>query len=50
VFKAQAGSTYTVCVSNYESTVFGHWGNGDTSSCVTVTPASNTVLTAYYST
>ena len=50
VFQGQAGVPYTVCVSDYGSTVFNHWGNGDTSSCKTATPTSNMVMTAYYST
>jgi hypothetical protein len=47
-FKGLSGTTYTVCVSNYQATIFSHWSNGRTNSCQTVRPTSNLVMTAYY--
>jgi hypothetical protein len=49
-FTGTAGTTYVVCVDNYETTIFQHWGGGSTNNCQTVTPTSNIVMTAYYST
>ena len=43
-----SGATYTVCVSNYLTNIFSHWGDGSTNPCKTVTPTSNIVMTAYY--
>jgi hypothetical protein len=47
-FKALSGITYAVCVSNYRTTVFSHWADGNANSCQTVTPSANLVLTAYF--
>jgi hypothetical protein len=47
-FNGLSGTTYTVCVSNYQTNTFSHWGDGNTNSCKTVTPTSNVVMTAYY--
>jgi hypothetical protein len=49
-YTAQAGSTYEVSVSNYQSYVFDHWESGSKSSTRQVTVNSDTTLTAYYST
>jgi hypothetical protein len=46
--KGVSGTTYTVCVDNYQTKVFSHWGDGTTISCEIVKPTSNLVLTAYY--
>ena len=47
-FHGSSGTTYTVCVYNYQTTTFSHWGAGGTSSCQTVTPTTNLVMTAYF--
>ena len=47
-YTANAGTLYTVCVSNYQNYVFDHWSDGNTNSCKTVTPTKTTTLTAYY--
>jgi hypothetical protein len=47
-FHGLSGTTYTVCVYNHLTTTFSHWGAGSTSSCQTVTPTTNLVMTAYY--
>ena len=47
-YNALPGASYTVCVFSYGTTVFSHWGNGNTGACRVVTPSSNIVLTAYY--
>ncbi|MFI5416945.1 MAG: fibronectin type III domain-containing protein, partial [Nitrososphaerales archaeon] len=47
-YSGSSGTSYTVCVSNYQNYVFDHWNNGSTNSCRTVTPTQATTLTAYY--
>jgi spherulation-specific family 4 protein len=47
-FKGLSGASYTVCVSNYQTTIFSHWSTGSTNPCQTVRPTSNLVMTAYY--
>jgi hypothetical protein len=47
-YTANSGSQYTVTMSDYQNYVFDHWDNGSTSKSRTITPTSNTVLTAYY--
>jgi len=47
-FKGVSGTTYTVCVYNYNAIVFSHWGNGSTNPCRTFTPTANLAMTAYY--
>jgi hypothetical protein len=49
-FSGQSGTAYTICVSNYGQYTFQHWGGGSSNTCETVTPSSDIVLTAYYST
>jgi hypothetical protein len=47
-FTLISGQTYQVSVSDYGDYMFDHWDNGSTSKSRTITPNSNTVLTAYY--
>ena len=47
-YTATAGSTLTVTVGDYQNYVFDHWANGSTSRTITLSPTSDTVLTAYY--
>jgi hypothetical protein len=43
-----SGTTYKVCMSNYQNFVFDHWADGSTNSCKTFTPTQSSTLTAYY--
>jgi hypothetical protein len=47
-YTANAGSQYTITMGEYLNYKFDHWDNGSTSKSRTITPNSNTVLTAYY--
>ena len=47
-YSANSGSQYTVTMGEYQNYVFDHWDNGSTSKSRTITPNSNTVLTAFY--
>jgi hypothetical protein len=47
-YTADAGSQYTVTMGEWQNFVFDHWDNGSTGKSRTITPNSNTVLTAYY--
>jgi len=47
-YTAKAGSQYTVTAGEWQNYKFDHWENGSTSRSRTITPTSNTVLTAYY--
>jgi Spherulation-specific family 4 len=47
-FNAVPGSTYTVEVANYANYIFDYWAGGSASSSITITPTSNTELSAYY--
>lgn len=47
-YVANTGSPLKVTVSDYQQHVFSHWQNGSTNRTITITPTSNTVLTAYY--
>ena len=47
-YTAQTGSSYQVTVADYANYLFDHWENGSTSRTRTVTPSSDTVITAYY--
>jgi hypothetical protein len=47
-YTANSGSQYTVTMGEYSNYVFDHWDNGNTSKSRSITPSSNTVLTAYY--
>ena len=47
-YTANSGSQYTVTMGEYQNYVFDHWENGSTSKSRTITPNSNTVLTAFY--
>ena len=47
-YTANTGSQYTVTMGEYLNYKFDHWDNGSTSKSQTITPNSNTVLTAYY--
>ena len=49
-FTGTVGQTYVVSVSNYGSTVFCHWQDGNTDPDRTVYLRYSTALTAYYST
>ena len=49
-YTVDANKQYTICVSNYQTSIFDHWNNGSTNSCRTITPTQNTTLTAYYKT
>jgi hypothetical protein len=49
-FTGTSGGSYTVSVSNYLSTVFCHWLDGNTNPTRTLTLTGNTGLTAVYST
>lgn len=47
-FTGNGGSTYSVTVYNYGSSVFDHWEDGSTSRTKTVTLTSNLIMTAHY--
>src|SRR5581483_7520068 len=47
-YTATAANSYTVTVADYQSHIFDHWEDGSTSRTRTITPTSNTVVTAYY--
>jgi hypothetical protein len=47
-YTASTGSQYTVTMGEWQNFKFDHWDNGSTSKSRTITPNSNTVLTAYY--
>jgi hypothetical protein len=47
-YTANAGSQYTVTMSEWQNNKFDHWDNGSMSKSRTITPNSSTVLTAYY--
>jgi hypothetical protein len=47
-YTANAGSQYTVTMGEWQNYKFDHWEDGSTSKSRTITPNSNTVLTAYY--
>jgi hypothetical protein len=47
-YTANTGSQYTITMGEYLNYKFDHWNNGSTSKSQTITPNSNTVLTAYY--
>jgi hypothetical protein len=47
-YTANANAQYSVCVARYENYIFDHWDDGSTNSCRTITPAQDTVMTAYY--
>jgi hypothetical protein len=47
-YTANIGSQYTITMGEYLNYKFDHWNNGSTSKSQTITPNSNTVLTAYY--
>jgi hypothetical protein len=49
-YTGPSGASYNVCVFNYLTTTFSHWGDGSTNPCKTVTPTSSTLLTAFYNT
>ena len=49
-FYVSSGVTYAVYVSDWGTTVFNHWDNGSTNPERTITPTTNSTLTAYYST
>lgn len=50
VYSGSSSTEYVVCVANYQTTIFSHWGNGNTNPCKTAAPSANIVMTAYYST
>lgn len=47
-YTANAGSQYIITMGEWQNYKFDHWDNGSTSKSRTITPDSNTVLTAYY--
>jgi hypothetical protein len=47
-YTGMPGSTYTVCVGNYENYTFSHWDDFSTNSCTSVTLTQNVWLTATY--
>lgn len=47
-YTANSGSQYTVTIGEWANYKFDHWDNGSTSKSRTITPNSNTALTAYY--
>lgn len=47
-FNATVSTKYTIVVDNYQSYIFDHWENGNTSSKITVSPSQATSLLAYY--
>jgi hypothetical protein len=47
-YTGNAGTQYTVCMSNYQNYVFDHWADGSTDNCKTITPTKARTLTAYY--
>ena len=49
-FTGYLGATYSVSVSNYESSIFDHWEDGSTSSRRVVNFESDATITAYYRT
>ncbi len=49
-FTGETGTTYNICVSNYQNYVFQHWADGSLNSCKTFTPEKSSTLTAVYQT
>jgi len=47
-YTAQTGTSYQITIADYANYVFDHWENGSTSRTRTVTPSSDTMITAYY--
>jgi hypothetical protein len=47
-YTGSSGTTYTVTVSDYGSSVFDHWENGSTTRSRTLSMSSDTTITAYY--
>jgi hypothetical protein len=47
-YTGNAGTQYTICMSNYQNYVFDHWADGSTDNCKIITPTKARTLTAYY--
>jgi hypothetical protein len=49
-YSATTGTAYTITVADYQQYIFDHWESGSKSRSITIVPAQNTALNAYYNT